>query len=99
MVFRKKHAEGWFRRLAGVMGKEIVEGDNYLKVGAWRFDYSTGYGGAVIEEIDNEGGGVTRPLGDSRLKPWEFGVMCEAVISAVRICRWTTFQTRRLYHT
>jgi hypothetical protein len=65
------------------MGKTIAEGNNYLKVGAWRFNYDAAYGGGVIEEIINEGGAITHPLTEYRLKPWEFCVMCWAIIKAL----------------
>jgi len=83
MRYTGKYAEGWFRRLAQVLGKDITEGSHF-KVGSWVLDYNPTYGGAIIEEIINEQGGVTRPLTESRLKPYEFGVMCQAIINSHR---------------
>lgn len=52
--------------------------DHYLKaigkrparawndVGGWGLDYNPAYGGYVIYEVANEGGGQSRPLGDRR---------------------------------
>ena len=82
MRYTGKYAEGWFRRLAEGLGRDIAEGDNFYKVGAWVLDYNATYGGGVIEEIVNRGRGVTRPLTDYRLKPFEFGVMCQAILKS-----------------
>mgnify|MGYP001615882592 CR=1 FL=1 len=80
MGYTRKYAEGWFRRLAEGLGKDIAEGDNFRKIGAWELDYNSVYGGAIIEEVCNEGRGMTRPLIEYRLKPFEFGVMCQAIL-------------------
>ena len=47
---------------------EIV---SYKTVGAWRLDYAGCYGGWVIQEIDNEGGGISNPFGARRHKAGE----------------------------
>jgi len=52
------------------MGKHVAR--RYDDVGGWRLDYNPVYGGIVIEEIVNEGGGVSHPFGDRRLAPGEF---------------------------
>ena len=83
MRYNQKYAAGWFRRLAEALGKDIAEGDNFYKVGAWKLDYNPIYGGAIIEEIFNKGRAVSRPLTEYRLKPFEFGVMCSAIIQAI----------------
>jgi len=81
MRYTGEYADRWFRELAQTLGKDVAEGNDRLKVGAWRLDFNSCYGGGVIEEIYNESGGVTRPLTDHRLSPWNFGVMCQVVIN------------------
>ena len=49
---------------------------NRAHIGAWMLDYNPIYGGFVIEEMFNEGGGVSRPMGDLRRNAREF---CDAV--------------------
>jgi len=56
------------------LGKQWAGG--HSDVGGWILDYNTIYGGCVIEEIVNVGGGVRRPLISNRLPPREF---CEAI--------------------
>ena len=79
MKYTREYEE-WFVRLAAALGKDIAEGANHLKIGAWLLDYNPT--GVVISEIVDAGGGVTHPLTDYRLHPFEFGVMCGAVIKA-----------------
>lgn len=45
-------------------------------VGAWRLDYNGAYGGYQVQEIFNDSGGVSCPLGDLRRTAREF---CESV--------------------
>ena len=87
MRYTRKYAEGCFRRLAEALGKDIAEGENFYKIGAWELSYNPIYGGAIIEEIVNSSRGVTRPLVEYRLPPWEFGVMCQAAIKVVDILK------------
>mgnify|MGYP001567468373 CR=1 FL=1 len=84
MRYTQKYAEGWFKRLAESLGKDIAEGDNFHKIGAWEFSYNALYGGAIVEEVNNESRGITHPLTEYRLKPFEFGVMCDAIIKSHR---------------
>ena len=82
MRYTRKYAEGWFRRLSEGLGKDIAEGDNFCKIGAWELNYNAIYGGATVEEICNQYRGVTRPLTEHRLRPFEFGVMCQAILKS-----------------
>ncbi len=85
MSYTKKNADRAFRRLAQALGKDVAEGDNFYKVGAWELSYNSIYGGCVIEEIVNEGRGITHPLIPDRMHPYEFCLMCEAIIKAMDI--------------
>lgn len=82
MRYTQKYAEGWFRMLAACLGKDVAEGNNFYKVGAWELDYNALYGGAIINEICNPGRGITHPLTSYRLRPREFGIMCQAIINS-----------------
>jgi hypothetical protein len=61
--------------------------DNRAHVGAWTLDCNPTYGGYVIEEIANEGGGVTQPFGSMRRNAREF---CDAVYFAENAIRFAT---------
>lgn len=50
--------------------------ENRAAVGAWCLDYAGVYGGFVVHEISNEGGGVGTPLGHLRRNARDF---CDAV--------------------
>ena len=61
-----------FERMIKQMGGRIAT--SYNDVGAFRLDSNPTYGGYVVEQIISEGGAVTRPFGDKRMKPnqaWE----------------------------
>jgi hypothetical protein len=86
MRFTRTDAEGAFQRLAEALHKPTdcwIEGGK-ARVGAWRLDYNPTYGGAVIEEMMNEGGGVRRPLGDYRMSPREFYYAVRMSLDALR---------------
>jgi hypothetical protein len=55
----------------------VREGNaNRARVGAWSLDYNPIYGGYVIHEMGNVGGGVSEPFGGMRRNAREF---CDAV--------------------
>jgi len=69
--------EAMFRKMCAAIGKEVSTGydSNQMgntgkaigfKVGTWTLDYAACYGGYVVEEYDNSGGGVSRPMGETR---------------------------------
>ena len=70
MSFRytRKDCQEQLERLAAALDKPLYDPDRYPdpQVGSWRLDYAGGYGGYVIEELYNEGGAVTMPLGYRR---------------------------------
>src|SRR5439155_4522318 len=57
---------------------------NRARVGAWALDYNPIYGGFVIEEMYNEGGGVSQPFGSMRRGARDF---CDAVYFAENALR------------
>jgi hypothetical protein len=57
-----------------------VGSDYVATVGAWMLDYNPVYGGFVIHQMGNEGGGVSCPMGHTRKPAREF---CEAVRFAI----------------
>lgn len=89
--YTTKNAEAAFERLAGKLGKSTAksggpiwtrQGDrNVARVGAWALDHNSIYGGFVIVEIVNEGGGESHPLGERRRPAREF---CDVVYFAER---------------
>jgi len=90
-----KNAENAASRLAHALGKEFdaqgcwkkqrgERGELIAKVGCWTIDNDE-YGGVVINEISNEGGGVHQPFGYRRRKPEEFVASVNMAIDAVQI--------------
>lgn len=85
--YTKKDAERCAKDLARTLKKPFgncwakKKGRNVAKIGCWDVDYNPIYGGAVIEEIHNEAGGISHPFGSRRMKPSEF---CQATNMAVR---------------
>ena len=77
----KAQVEGIFKRLAEACGKRIAT--SYNDVGAWRLDYTACYGGYNIEEIDNERGGISQPMGGQRMKAGEFWSACYFALRAI----------------
>jgi hypothetical protein len=57
---------------------------NRARVGAWALDHNGVYGGFVIHEMFNEGGGVSEPFGGVRRSAREF---CDAVYFAENALR------------
>lgn len=84
--YTRKNAEAAFERLALKLGKSTARtggpiwrrvGDrNVARVGAWALDHNSIYGGFVVIEIVNEGGGERHPMGDRRMPARQF---CESV--------------------
>lgn len=89
--YTRKHAENAFARLVNILGTpkgpiwSTVNGRNVAKVGALQLDYNPIYGGCIVEQICNEGGAVTHPLGELRLSPFEFCQAVRMVEGAVRL--------------
>ena len=51
----------------------------YGTIGAWQLDYVACYGGWNIEEVCNDKGGISHPMGSKRYKQTEFfSTMCFA---------------------
>jgi hypothetical protein len=90
--YTTKNAESAFERLAAKLGKSTAttggpiwtrQGDrNVARVGAWLLDHNSIYGGFVIAEIVNDGGGESHPLGDRRMPAREF---CQTIYFAERL--------------
>lgn len=69
------------KKQAGDCWKKKKKGGLKAKIGCWELDCNPVYGGCVIEEIMNEGGGVTQPFGSQRRKPQEF---CDTINFAIK---------------
>lgn len=90
--YTKANAEAAFERLAAKLGKSTAKtggpiwtriGDrNVTRVGAWLLDHNSIYGGFVVAEIVNEGGGKAHPMGERRRPAREF---CDVVYFAERV--------------
>src|SRR5438046_873108 len=73
-----KQAQLWTSVYEGVRVR------NLAAVGAWSLDHNSVYGGFVIHEIFNAGGGVSEPFGSMRRSAREF---CDAVYFAENALR------------
>lgn len=78
-------ARAAFHRIRRALGKRHAA--DYAwgapeRIGAWNLDSAPGYGGWVIEEQMNDGGGIDHPFGHERRNAREF---FEAVDFALRV--------------
>jgi hypothetical protein len=76
MAYRTTKADvrNAFEQLCKAMGKSTdcwLE-DRKARVGAWYLDYAPCYGGYIINEMANEGGGVRHPTIEYRVSGQEF---------------------------
>lgn len=91
--YTKKDAEKCAENLANTLKKKFGkcwrrEGNkNVAQVGCWEYDHNSTYGGGVIHEMVNEGGGVDEPFGSRRLKPDTFCVATRMAERAVKISK------------
>lgn len=83
MRYTKRDAENSFRRLLRVLKKH--EARSFDDVGGWVLDYNPIYGGVVIHEIVNKGGGVSTPFGLSRRELADFCAAIDFAIDAIGI--------------
>lgn len=85
----KKDAERVVQRLAEVLGlpyghyRKTDDGIETVLYGLVS-DYSE-YGGCVVEQVVNEGGGVTQPFGSQRRAPREFVDFINGVLAGIFI--------------
>lgn len=80
-----KDAEKCFERLLTALGKRRAK--RYNDVGGWTLNYNPIYGGVVIYEIANTGGGVSEPIISNRLTPKEFCYTVNFTIRAIEAMR------------
>lgn len=66
----KQNVESTFKHFCNAFGFRPAE--SYNDVGGLELDCNNTYGGYVINEIHNEGGGVNQPFGSSRMKAGPF---------------------------
>lgn len=59
------------------------------QVGSWQLDYNSAYGGYVIYEVMNAGGGVTEPLGGRRRKAGEMMDALRFALYALELAKVT----------
>ncbi len=70
---------------AGVFAPDGKRLGNRAQVGAWALDYAAPYGGFVVHEMHNEGGGVGCPLGHTRHNAREFCALVRFTLDALRV--------------
>jgi len=72
MAYRptSKEVSEVFEMFCRAIGKRVAK--TWNDVGAWKMDHTREYGGYAVQEILDEKGSVTMPIGDERLKPTEF---------------------------
>ena len=87
--YTTKDAERCAKQLADALNvpfgdcwKKTRDGKLKSKVGCWVMDYNSVYGGAVIEEMVNEFGGVTHPISGTRRSPREF---CDTIHFSMQV--------------
>ena len=90
--YSRKDAERAFDRLAYALGKqhtrwEQVDGRNVVNVGSWHLDCAPIYGGYVVNEICNEGGGITQPFGMLRHPAREFCALVNFALAAIELAK------------
>ena len=83
MRTKKEEVIKTFEQYCIAMNKR--EAQSYHDVGAWRLCYSGLYGGWLINEIDNESGGISGPLGYVRHTSKEFVALMRFAIESIRI--------------
>lgn len=88
--YTKRDAQGAFARLLLACRKH--EATSYKNVGGWTLDHNGVYGGYVVQEIVNEGGGVACPFGYQRRTAREF---CDAVLFATHAVGIREFWNRK----
>ena len=90
-ICTKKDARRCAESLAKALNKKFgkcwkrIDGKNVAEIGCWEYDHNSIYGGGLIEEIMNEGGGVDLPFGSRRLKPDTFCVATRFAETALKI--------------
>ena len=90
----RQDVQNAFERLCEMLGRPIEawrkdeHGKTKAVIGAWYLDWNPPYGGVIINEMVNEGGGVKNPMGNLRMKPAEF-------VAAVRFAEDAIHNDRR----
>jgi len=82
----------WFDRLCAALGKSKTpwrteDGKSVANIGAWYLDHNPIYGGYVVYEMMNEGGGAREPFGPYRKRPAEFVAAVRFALDAIEIDR------------
>ena len=93
MRIKRAGLEAAVQRLAERLGKptgpcwihDEKTGRNRAVIGAWALDHNSIYGGYVIEEINNDRGGIRHPLIATRVKGEELLRMIYAAHCALDI--------------
>jgi hypothetical protein len=83
--YTRKDAELALDRLLNAIGGRRAK--SYNDVGAFRLDYAAVYGGYSIEQIDNDGGGISQPFGPRRRTARELVDTVNFALHALRIYR------------
>lgn len=93
MKYTRTHAQAAYERLRDALGKQEhvwkkdAKGHLRATPGQWTLDYNAMYGGARIEEIHNDAGAVTTPLGDNRMSPREFVYAVRFALDVLRVAK------------
>lgn len=74
---------------AGRLWDDVVEHGVHVglraAVGAWSLDYNGVYGGFVVHEMFNDGGGVSEPFGSMRRNAREFCAAARFALDALHV--------------
>lgn len=84
----RKEINSVFEMLCQALGKKQTQ--NYNDIGTWSIDHNPYYGGYVIEEVHNEGGGITHPFGETRHSAYEFVTAMRFALRAITLDRKET---------
>lgn len=79
--YTRKDAESALDRLCEATGNRRASAWN--DVGGWQLDYAACYGGFVVNEVFNDGGGITQPFGSTRCSAREFCARVRFAIDAI----------------
>lgn len=88
----RKDAERAYIRLRDALGKKEniwtrTGNKNTPVIGGWNLDWNSIYGGGIIEQVCNDGGGVTHPIMGRRLNAREFVAAVRFALDVVEILK------------
>lgn len=81
----QKQVIGLFKTLTQACGKHVAK--SHHDIGGWQLDYNSVYGGWQIQEIHNESGAVSDPMGSTRRQSTEMWYTMQFALRTIEACR------------